>query len=246
MRSLLIGAAAGAGMPHTKSFPRHVRCQPSPPMWEMEHEAKGVPDHQLVVISGAQCSKAFCSLSTAPRSLCGRGRSRRPSEAPLRAMVLYPVATTRVRGRGCVSVCLTVPVCLEGGGWGDTNPGPLLSEDFPQRCCVWWLGGGGGWHKASVLGCLPLAAPIGLSPLLILLGGWGGDSFVQCLSHWPPPPRPFSPASADRVHCKSSSVGPRAYSLGWGQVWTRHCAPAVPASTWPSLPSQFHSCATGH
>ena len=28
-------------------------------------------------------------------------------------------------------------------------------------------GGGGGWHKASVLGGLPLAAPIGLSPLLI-------------------------------------------------------------------------------
>ena len=30
----------------------------------------------------------------------------------------------------------------------------------------WVVGGGGGWHKASVLGCL--AAPIGLSPLLIL------------------------------------------------------------------------------
>ena len=29
-------------------------------------------------------------------------------------------------------------------------------------------GGGGGWHKASVSGCLPVAAPIGLSPLLIL------------------------------------------------------------------------------
>ena len=29
-------------------------------------------------------------------------------------------------------------------------------------------GGGGGWHKVSVSGCLPLAAPIGLSPLLIL------------------------------------------------------------------------------
>ena len=28
--------------------------------------------------------------------------------------------------------------------------------------------GGGGWHKASVLGCLLLAAPIGLSPLHIL------------------------------------------------------------------------------
>ena len=32
--------------------------------------------------------------------------------------------------------------------------------------CSW--GGGGGWHKASVSDCLPLAAPIGLSPLLIL------------------------------------------------------------------------------
>ena len=29
-------------------------------------------------------------------------------------------------------------------------------------------GGGGGWHEASVSDCLPLAAPIGLSPLLIL------------------------------------------------------------------------------
>ena len=28
--------------------------------------------------------------------------------------------------------------------------------------------GGGGWHKASVSDGLPLAAPIGLSPLLIL------------------------------------------------------------------------------
>ena len=29
-------------------------------------------------------------------------------------------------------------------------------------------GGGGGWHKALASDCLPLAAPIGLSPLLIL------------------------------------------------------------------------------
>ena len=32
---------------------------------------------------------------------------------------------------------------------------------------VTYLGGGGGWHKALALGCLPLA-PIGLSPLLLL------------------------------------------------------------------------------
>ena len=29
-------------------------------------------------------------------------------------------------------------------------------------------GWGGGWHRASVSDCSPLAAPIGLSPLLIL------------------------------------------------------------------------------
>ena len=47
-----------------------------------------------------------------------------------------------------------------------TPPGPKSG-----LCLVVGLqdrGGGGGWHKASVLRCLPLAACIGLSPLLIL------------------------------------------------------------------------------
>ena len=35
-------------------------------------------------------------------------------------------------------------------------------------CLLFPRGGGGGWHKASVSDCLSLAAPIGLSPLLIL------------------------------------------------------------------------------
>ena len=47
--------------------------------------------------------------------------------------------------------------------------------------------GGGGWHKALVFDCLPLAAPIGLSPLLILTlygperagrGGGVGDGLL--------------------------------------------------------------------
>ena len=44
---------------------------------------------------------------------------------------------------------------------------PLMwgSQDRPRLTVT---GGGGGWHKASVSDCLPLAAPIGLSPLLIL------------------------------------------------------------------------------
>ena len=39
---------------------------------------------------------------------------------------------------------------------------------MPWSCWGWRVAGGGGRHKASVLGCLPLAVPIGLSPLLIL------------------------------------------------------------------------------
>ena len=37
-----------------------------------------------------------------------------------------------------------------------------------RKCLSVVGGGGGGWHKASVSDCFPLAAPIGLSPLLIL------------------------------------------------------------------------------
>ena len=46
-----------------------------------------------------------------------------------------------------------------------TPPRPLSFNAAPPPC---GRGGGGGWHKASVSDCLPLAAPIGLSPLLIL------------------------------------------------------------------------------
>ena len=51
----------------------------------------------------------------------------------------------------------------------------LIVMKTPPRRCIWQLPppppphtqreGGGGWHKASGPICLPLAAPIGLSPL---------------------------------------------------------------------------------
>ena len=50
----------------------------------------------------------------------------------------------------------------------DLTCGPISTRGY---CLVWrtpYLRGGGGWHKASVFGCLPLAAHIGLSPLPIL------------------------------------------------------------------------------
>ena len=53
-----------------------------------------------------------------------------------------------------------------GTGSGDSVAG---RRGGPQRAFAFEsVGAGGGRHKASVLGCLPLAAPIGLSPLLIL------------------------------------------------------------------------------
>ena len=53
--------------------------------------------------------------------------------------------------RPCMGVCVF-----------RSAPGAGLCAVFGPR------DGGGVWHKASVSDCLPLAVPIGLSPLLIL------------------------------------------------------------------------------
>ena len=42
--------------------------------------------------------------------------------------------------------------------------------------------GGGGRHRASVLGCLPLAAPIGLSPLTLLVVSTEPLDDLSCLT----------------------------------------------------------------
>ena len=44
----------------------------------------------------------------------------------------------------------------------------VRTDVFVGQGIRWTRGGGGCWHKASVFGCVPLAAPIGLSPLHIL------------------------------------------------------------------------------
>ena len=83
--------------------------------------------------------------------------------------------------------------------------------------------GGGGWHKASVFGCLPLAAPIGLSPLLILTPC--GPERVLVVSTEPPDDlsclttpgvgRPGDGAGAragDRVHPDADSESMRGFA----------------------------------
>ena len=62
-----------------------------------------------------------------------------------------------------------------GGDWGGGGLGRVRRER---------LGGGGVRHKASVFGCLPLAAPIDLSPLLILT--LCGPEHVLVVSTEPP------------------------------------------------------------
>ena len=61
--------------------------------------------------------------------------------------------------------------CAMSAGPHTTSDGGVWTGTPPSR-------GGGGWHKASVSDCLPLAAPIGLSPLCIpiLCVVFGGGS----------------------------------------------------------------------
>ena len=74
----------------------------------------------------------------------------------------------RQRGALCKAVDTgTGPLRSDGRG-GEPQRAPEHFDPPGRACAAWGGGGGGGWHKASVSICLPLAAPIGLSPLLIL------------------------------------------------------------------------------
>ena len=63
--------------------------------------------------------------------------------------------------------CWGEKIGLRGGGGGFQAHFPKPPYHGLPTPLLFW-GGGGGWQKASVFGCLPLAVPIGLSPLLIL------------------------------------------------------------------------------
>ena len=69
-----------------------------------------------------------------------------------------------------------------GGGGGRRALWECVGGGVGHCGSVW--GGGEGWHKASVSDCLPLAVPIGLSPLLILT--LCGPEHVLVVSTEPP------------------------------------------------------------
>ena len=88
-------------------------------------------------------------------------------------------------------------------------------------------GGGGGWHKASASDCLPLAAPISLSPLLILT--LCGSERVLVVST--EPLDDLSCLGGGGGHAGShlwEVRGPRAVSLG--ALWRAHGGAVCPCA----------------
>ena len=75
-------------------------------------------------------------------------------------------------GLGTVRTADTISCLADADGDGDAtemgrcSTAALITMSGVGPQCPGW--GGGGWHKASVSDWLPLAAPIGLSPLLTL------------------------------------------------------------------------------
>ena len=121
-----------------------------------------LPSHGLHCLlsssRGQLASKCSIDPLCSPMSSLGSGQRRE---------LLGPGLWRRVTlhyhlrlGRGAHAVFHVGSLCSWGVLAAAGQTGPHMREEGGR--------GGGGWHKASVFGCLPLAAPIGLSPLLIL------------------------------------------------------------------------------
>ena len=132
-------------------------------------------------------------------------------------------------------------------------------SDFPDckvrffpRQSLWSGGGGGGWHKASVSDCLSLAAPIGLSPPLILT--LCGPERVLVVST--EPPDDLSCLTTPGVGCPGDGAVARAVDLGGGSKGgypplLLRCA-AILILPWPAacpactIPKSRQSSCTAH
>ena len=173
-----LGAPSHAGAvdaPHS-AFPKAVECggcAPPPPTRGMQRRALCPP-------SGAHSAAGQCAIDG---SLCEEsGGSTRQERHGTGAHQKGPSFLTATQS--CIGVMCGVLVSPSHAPTPSTNaervakatirqalllpPAPIVTPSPPisgRSPPIW---GGGGWHKASVSDCLPLAAPIGLSPLLIL------------------------------------------------------------------------------
>ena len=87
-----------------------------------------------------------------------------PCPHPIRLSWVSHTLVTHPTSTPCLH--RAVPECSWWGPQSPQVPRRRGGEGMPGRCLE-GAGGGGGWHEAMVVVYLPLAAPIGLSPLHI-------------------------------------------------------------------------------
>ena len=127
----------------------HTHSTPHPPLCTGQTAQQMIPRGHALRWTGRDSSAERAGDSKLRRTQ----RLRRPKR--------HTRCCTRALGVGIPIALLS----LQGtGGEGATATGPDATH--PPISVKPWRGAGS-WHKASVSGCLPLAAPIGLSPLLI-------------------------------------------------------------------------------
>ena len=111
-------------------------------------------------------------------TMTSRGHMKLHQHTTHRCQGRYPEASSSAHAP-CHSLIRRAKSGMGHGAWGLWWQIPQGHNSRPS-----W-GGRGAWHKASVSDCLPLATPIGLSPLLILtlcgpervlVVSWGGGA----------------------------------------------------------------------
>ena len=174
-----------AGLPRKAQLPLVERHQPVDPLRGRRRALDGALRRRQVL------------QHRAPRPARERGDGLRPRRRPPgpghRAAGGGPGVRVQLRVPGAAGLPPVHPRLVRRGARGVRAGRQSAADVRPEgelfrcvRCALLQCprGGGGGWHRASVFGCLPLAAPIGLSPLHILT--LRGSERVLVVSTEPP------------------------------------------------------------
>ena len=133
----------------------HRRLTPSRPTLPLPGLSSPSPTPPSIPPGG--CANAAPGLSLSHCPVSGpHGEGHRPSPLARGVQAGTPRSASPAAAFGPPKVHL-----------GGHSPDGGTSQHILRRAQPSSAGGGGGWHKASGSGCVPLAAPIGLSPLHI-------------------------------------------------------------------------------
>ena len=126
--------------------------------------------------------------------------------------------------------CCGARTCCGGAALGDAARGlrPMSSSSRRPYGALACGGGGGGWHEAMVLVCLPLAAPIGLSSERVSVVSTEPPDDLSCLTT-PGVGRPGDGAVAravDQGHPDAHSESVRGFANSSTDLCALECASA--------------------